>query len=332
MGSFVPTRREFLRTGAAAAGAALAARRSDADPGAGDSAPGVEPGNPSTAPRARVVDAHSGRVVGSSGIDRAAVRDLLDAGLCELTGKARASDAWQSILRSDDVIGIKFNRVASHTLGTTEPFAAALMQSLADAEFDPARCVIFDVDARLIQQCGAKPPDDRFGGHEVDFGCGRDSFVAALERVTALINVPFLKTHHLALMTGCLKNLSHGLIRRPARFHADGCDPAISRIVASEPIRSRLRLNVVNALRMLVEGGSRAAPTDRADSGRILLSFDPVAADAVGFERINGARRTRQLPPLLPYPHVPRFLVTSRDLNLGQFDAERMDLRKVARP
>src|SRR6185369_5735245 len=101
----------------------------------------------------------------------------------------------------------------------------------------------------------------------VDFGCGTESFVAALDRVTAMINVPFYKTHHLAGMTGCLKNLSHGLIRRPSRFHANGCDPAIGRIAASAPVRRRMRLHIVNALRIVVSGGSNVSDEHIADNG-----------------------------------------------------------------
>ena len=54
-------------------------------------------------------------------------------------------------------------------------------------------------------------------------GGPRDRLAGVLDQVTAIVNVPFLKTHNLAGMTCCLKNLSHALVKHPAQFHTGGC-------------------------------------------------------------------------------------------------------------
>jgi hypothetical protein len=115
-------------------------------------------------------------------------------------------------------------------LNITAPFAAVLVEMLTAAGWSPDRIVLLEVLDPLADTPKTRQPDMRWQEEVVQFGkSGSDSFLAALAECTAVINVPFLKTHQLATMTSCLKNLSHGLVRHPARFHANGCDPRSGR-------------------------------------------------------------------------------------------------------
>ena len=105
-----------------------------------------------------------------------------------------------------------------------------------------------------------------------------------------MISVPFLKTHNIAGMTCSLKNLSHGLIKHPARYHKNHCSPFIADIVAAEPIRSKLRLTLVDAMRVVYVGGPQATAPALANEGVLIMSRDPVAADTVGLDVLNRAR------------------------------------------
>lgn len=236
------------------------------------------------------------------------------------------ADAWHRLLRPDDTILLKFNQSAAERLGTTPPLARELVLSLQSAGWRPEQIMVLEVggdDLRLVRQ--TRPADLRWQGEEVHFGVsGRDSFIAALDQATAVINIPFLKTHHLATMTGCLKNLSHGLIRHPSRFHAAGCDPAIAEIVASQPLRSRLRLNVLNAMKVVYNGGPEAGAADIHAAGELLLSRDPVACDALGFGILNEIRALHGLNPLLPGAAIPKFLASAARMGIGHADAERV--------
>ena len=73
-----------------------------------------------------------------------------------------------------------------------------------------------------------------------------------------MINVPFIKTHNIAGMTCGLKNLSHALVKHPAHYHANGCSPFIGDIVAADPIRKKLKLTIVDAFRVVFQGGPAA--------------------------------------------------------------------------
>jgi len=327
------TRRGFLGTAASAAFAAgMAGGLSNAH-GRADDEKSDEPmsrGNEGDVPgKSLVVEAMSDHVIGVAGIQLTQLRDMARKSLGALTGSATVEEAWQKLLSPDDVIAVKFNKVASRALNMTDPFAQVLLESLKAAGFDPGRIVAFDLDEKQCRTLQCAMPRNGFSEEVVDFGCGSDSFVSALEPVTALINVGFAKTHHLATMSGCLKNISHGLIRKPSQFHDSGCDPAIACIANSAPIRGRLRVNFINALRVIFRGGSRAGRNDISDHGRIAVSVDPVALDSWAFEQLNSVRVVRGLGPLLPSPRVPSWLVSAAERGLGQFDSERITIRRL---
>lgn len=321
------SRRRFIQYGGAAAAGWLLGR---APLGASEPAATIRAvgGGLSIAAPADVVEVRSEHLFSGHAIRAVKLEAMLAEGLTQLTGEADVGRAWRSLLGDDDIIGIKFNQSGAERIGTTPLMAEALVKSLArHGGFDPDRIVLLEEGENAVAGYRTRPAERRYSQRSVDFGCGRDQFVGFVDQVTAIINVPFLKTHHAAVMTGCLKNLSHGLVRHPARFHAGGCDPAIGRIVASLPIRSRLRLNVVNAIRVVVDGGPEAHEGDIERYSGLLLSADPVAADACGFDILNRLRTLRNQPGLLPAPQVPRQLQTAARLGLGEFDAERINHR-----
>lgn len=279
----------------------------------------------------RVAYVTSERVLPVRIVQQPLLKDLIREGLMLYTEQGTVEDAWHKILKPDDVVLFKFNQSGASRLGTSQAMAEALVTSLIAAGWNPNQIMLLETEGSLSFAGKTKQPDRRWQGQVVEFGkSGKDTFVAALDQATAIINVPFLKTHHLATMTSCLKNLSHGLIRHPARFHGNGCDPAIGEIVASKQIRSKLRLNVVNALRVVFDRGAEAGEREVATVGSLLFGIDPVACDAVGYGILNAARSSRKLKPLLPSAQVPRQLNTAAALGLGQFDAERIDLRTIS--
>ena len=284
---------------------------------------------PAPAP-SRVVRITDQRIIPVRIVQRSLLKDHLGEGLRRLTETKTVADAWHDILVPDDVILIKFNQSGRRQIGTSPALAAELVESLVGSGWAPERIMLLEVGESPSRPRKTKAPDHRWQGSVVDFGtCGKDSFLAALDQATAVINVPFLKTHHLATMTCCLKNLSHGLIRHPARFHSNGCDPAIGEIVASASIRNKLKLNIVNGLRTVFDGGPEAGANEMDSVGTLLFGRDPVACDAVGYGILNEIRSLHQLRPLLPGSRAPRQLVTAARLGVGQFDADAIDLQDL---
>ncbi len=323
-----PPRRAFLkRTLGAAAALAIGGPRSLALEAIGPVANRPASLAP---PKARVVQVTDHRMLPVRVVQRAFVRDYLSEGLRLFTGTKTVGDAWHRILKPDDVVLVKFNASGARQIGTSEAVASELVKLLVESGWKPEQLMLIEEMGGLSKARKTRRPDHRWQGRVVEFGAsGQDTFMAALDEATAIINVPFLKTHHLATMTCCLKNLSHGLIRHPSRFHGNGCDPAIGEIAASQPIRSKLKFNIVNGLRVPFDRGPEAGAKDTAAPGILLFGTDPVACDAAGYGILNELRALRELKPLLPAAGVPAQLATAHRLGLGQYDAESVNIIKM---
>ena len=156
-----------------------------------------------------------------------------------------------------------------------------------------------------------------YDSQTTDFSSGADNFASVLRQITALISVPFLKSHNIAGMTCSLKNLSHGLIKHPARYHGNRCSPYIADIVAAKPIRSKFRLTIVDAMRVVYEGGPRANAHSLANEGVLIMSRDPVAADAVALGVLNRARERSGLAKIVDSAEEIPHLAAAHRSGLG---------------
>ena len=246
-----------------------------------------------------------------------ATAEMLDAGVVALTGRSEPGAAWRSFFTPDDIIGIKFNRSGSEILGTSSSFAEALLGCLKKADIALDRIVLVEAPDGLSGRIACREAIPGYDREPTSFGSGTDELAAVVSQVTAIINVPFLKTHNLAGMTCALKNLSHGLIKHPARFHANGCSPFIGDIVAMPQIQRKLKLNLVNALRIIFHGGPEGTRESVVAASSILASTDPVACDSVGLQLLNDAREERGMAPIASNPAQLPYLSHAHRLGLG---------------
>jgi hypothetical protein len=218
------------------------------------------------------------------------------------SGKASGAEAWHVLLKPEDIIGIKFNRSGQAAFANTPAMADGLIKSLVDAGWSPRQIVCIEPPPGIEERYGTTPAVLGYDSDPTDFGSGADQLASVLRQVTSLINVPFLKTHNIAGMTACLKNLSHGLIKHPARYHDNGCHPYITDIVSLDQIRRKLRFNLVDAIRVVFDGGPEPQVDTSSVAGTILAASDPVAADALGLTTLNEKRRLKGLAPLNRLP------------------------------
>jgi len=252
--------------------------------------------------------------------------EMLESGLTSLTGAATATAAWHRLLRPSDVIGLKFNQSGQEIIGTTPALADALVRSLYDAGWPAGRVVCIEAPAEVTRRLETQPQAVGFEHEAVDFGSGRDRLARVLRQVTALIDVPFIKTHNIAGMTCALKNLSHGLIKHPARLHGNGCSPYIADIVALPQIRNLVRLCVADGLRVAYDGGPDPGAETIADAGVLLLSTDLVAVESVAFSLLNDIRSDYNCDPVADNPRALGYLAKAADRGLGTLAAHEIDL------
>jgi len=320
------TRRTFLT--ATAAAAAGMARLSGAMAWMAEDAP------PPRQPRApaelsRVVELQNVMLINGPLVHRPLLMESLDEVLMTLTGKDSRTAAWHDILKPDDVVALKFNRSGARTIATSDAVGDTLIESLLSAGWRAHQIICIEGPPGLTDRFGVRSPTVCYDDGEFDFGSGQDQFASVLDKVSALVSVPFLKTHNMARFTGALKNLSHGLVKHPARFHANGCSPFVADIVAAAPIRSKLRLCIADGLRIVFDKGPEAHVEALSDEGYLVASRDLVALDTVGIEIINHVRNIRGFSPITQPGEQIEYLRRAEMIGLGNCTWDKIDRVRV---
>lgn len=317
------TRRDFLAAFAGMAGSPLLARfAANADTQRLDLAPGQA--------SAKVALAQSRMTVNGPEVHQAHTRELLEASLLRLTNTGTIRDAWHSIVRPDDIIGLKFNGSGQRVIGTTDAVAGIVVGSLVDAGWKASRIACIEAPESTTRRLGTLAPNEGFDRSPTRFASGDDQLASWVHQVTALISIPFLKTHNICTMTCALKNLSHAVVKHPARFHEHQCSPYIADIVAAPVIRNKLRLAIVDALRVVFADGPVPTSANLADAGGLVVARDLVAADAVSLAVLNDVRQKRGLPAIAASPEDIPYLVAAHRIGLGIAAPHGIDLVRIA--
>ncbi|MCG3131817.1 MAG: hypothetical protein FLDDKLPJ_02627 [Phycisphaerae bacterium] len=277
---------------------------------------------PSRVVRCRVEGAFS-----NTGLRDAVIREAVEKSLCALLDAREPGDAWRAILKSADIIGVKLNRSGQAQLGTSDAVARALVKSLENAGWSPQQIVLIETPQGLAETLGTLPAAEGFELSATDFGSGQDELARVLRQVSVLINVPYLKTHRIAGLSGCLKNVTYGLIRHPARFHAANCSPFPADLYSLPCFRDKCVLHLMDALRVVFEGGPEVVAGAVHDAGMLLAGRDPVSVDAVGYALINSVRVRERLPELGPLPDVVPHLADAHRKGLGVATLQGIDIR-----
>jgi len=304
-----PSRRELLRAAAAAVavwtGAPLRHGVVEACPRQPVSRP------PATSPWwlgkyrpcSRVVQVRSPGVLGDAAVNPSVLSDMLSAGVQVLTGRDSTGDGWRSVLGNAERIVIKFNRVGGGVLATTDALARELVGALEKSGYTRDRIALVEAPPQLARELGTREPAGGWGS-SIIVGGRPEELAAYLLEADALINVPFLKTHRVAGMSGALKNLSHAVIRHPGRYHDGGCAPYVGEVIGQEEVSSRIRLTIVDALRLMVRNGPESSTRDVIGHCELLFGFDPVAIDSVGLQTLLHKRLELGIEDRIAVPYL----------------------------
>mgnify|MGYP000136931290 CR=1 FL=1 len=252
------------------------------------------PAAAATAPKSRVVLVRDAKVVGSDGrVNAAVVADMLDAAVARLLDEDTPLAAWKRLISPTDVVGVKSNEWRH--LPTPPALEAAIARRLAEAGVKPERIAIAD---RAVLR--------------------NPVFAAA----TALINVRPLRTHNWSGLGTLIKNYVM-FVPDPWSYHANACEP-LGSIWHLPLVKGKTRLNV---LVMLTPQFHSTGPHHFSREytwtyGGLLVSRDPVAADAVGAAIIQAQRRRHfgENRPIAPPPHHIQFADTAYGLGVSSLD------------
>jgi hypothetical protein len=126
-------------------------------------------------------------------------------------------------------------------------------------------------------------------------------------------------------MTGALKNLSHGLVKHPGRYHDNGCSPYIADLVGCDAIRPKLRLNIMNALRVMVDQGPQAPESFVDPAYLLIVSTDPVATDVSGLLWLNRLRKERGLSQIGRKGECLPYMTAAQERGLGSAEIQKLN-------
>ena len=260
------------------------------------------------------------------------IKELVYEGLKKLTGKKDPSKALKEFVSSKEKVAIKFNAVSRNYIGANKHILAILTELLESIGVDKKRIV--PLEAVGCDRRGYLVPDLRRGNPFLIRNTIRGGRITKTEtRLTAcvekqvdcIINVPDLKHHGIAGITGALKNIAYAgqtIMTNPRAFHGGMCDPAMAEINNLKPLKEKVRLNIMVGLKGVFHGGPgtrRRSFHFRHDG--ILLSSDRVAIDRIALEIINEARKKNRKRKLR---HVPSIRTAAR-LELGVESLKRID-------
>lgn len=287
-----------------------------------------------------------------------AIKRMVKAGLLRFTGTSREKLAWQSLVTTQDIIGIKVHSAPGRTSGTRPAVVAALIESLLRSGISSDRVIIWDrrlVDLRLagyyeladkykVGIAGALDEGfDRetyypapllgklvFG--DLEFGqkgegIGRNSYVTKLltTRITKIINVTPLLNHNQAGVSGALFGLAMASVDNILRFEdLDRLGTAIPEIYGLPEIADKVVLNVVDALICQYRGEERSLLHYSTTVNQLWFSRDPVAVDMFAIQVLdqNRADRKSRRSTLQIYSNAAL-------MDLGVADTNRIKIERV---
>jgi len=277
------------------------------------------PGMPGRYPGV-VADVRSPRSIdtATNKIDPAVAKEMIAQGMRTLTGAKDAREAWSSFFQPSDVVGIKVNCSGAPGIMSSPEVVSEIVRNLIAVgvpakqiwiyERFPDQMATVSYDKFVPQGVNVDGIEKSRGGIsgydpatyvEVDF-FGEDDTRSMLvrhvsERFTKIINVPNMKDHGAAGVTGCLKNIAYGNFSNVARSHQSSKTNTLSFIgtlASVEPLRSKTVLQVMDGLRGVWHGGPFLHdPRFRFYPQRIMFGTDPVAIDRLLLDIIEEKRK-----------------------------------------
>ena len=316
--------------------------------------PGVPPGEMLEEQLTPLVEARSEKVWVGETLDEQVVGEMIDRAMMKLTGLDSAKEAWKDFVLPTDIVGIKINPLAGERLSTHRIIVDKIIDGLYGAGLLRNQIIIWDrFESHLINagyeinqsdrgvRCfasdseGVGYDDEVFYETEKDVAVRRenDSILSRYTKLltkalTVVINVPVMKHHGIAGVSGCLKNLAFGSVDNTSRFHSNpiNCNPAIADIFAHPVLKDKVVLNIVDGLLAAFDGGPEYDPNGVWQYGGILVSQDPVALDQIIYQTIEEKRKELNLSSL---SRISKYIRSASRMDLGTNDLDEVDYQEV---
>jgi hypothetical protein len=294
---------------------------------------------PAAAGKSRVVQVQHARALTAAGHpDPREVQAMLDLALRRAFDVEKPEDAWRALFPDPtEVVGLKVNAVSGRGGPSTSPeMVRAITRGLGLAGIPNDNIIVFERSHEELSSAGFTLNPDGPGVRVIGTNslfrttqlappaltvAGQPVRLVQMVRIcSAIINCAVVKHHGNAGYTGALKNW-YGVIQEPQRFH-DKLNSAslIPEVAGLEPIRARVRLAVIEALRSQCERGPHTAREWQFTPRAVMVGTDQVALDAIGARLVGEERRRRGLPTLAETGREPSYISVAASRGLGRSD------------
>jgi hypothetical protein len=267
---------------------------------------------------------------------------LVHLGVQSAVGGATAVAAWQRLFKPTDVVAVKLSCLAPQ-FAPHPTIVEAIIDGLKSCNIPDQNIILYDKEDRDLAgagydlnatgkgvQCYGTLGGPNEPGYEDRFTLKGDTSFCLSKIVTraatAIINVPVVKHHEYAGMSCALKN-HFGSINNPSKFHMiGGCDPAVADVNRALDLRTKQRLVICDALRILYDRGPSFHAECVMPYSAVLVSKDPVALDYQAMQLIEAARKAKGLCPLSELKYPPLHIATAAGYELGTNDPRKISL------
>jgi uncharacterized protein (DUF362 family) len=292
----------------------------------------------------RVIIVEDKTATSGNTINNSTVQVMIDSGIKSLAQNSNISDAWKTIfpnISTTTKIALKVNCINS-SLSTHPEIALAVANSIREISlngtaFPENNIIIYDRTTSELRNAKYTINTSGTGircfatdASGVGYSTQTFSIAGSTQKLSKivtdmtdfLINISVLKNHSMSGVTGCLKN-HYGTCNSPGSLHNTYCDPAIPMLNATQPIMTKQKLNICDALYGIKSGGPDGAPQFIAN--KILLCQDIVAID-YNIRKLladNGCTTTKTAT------HID---TAAKTYNLGVNDPAKMDIINILNP
>jgi uncharacterized protein (DUF362 family) len=284
--------------------------------------PAANPGMPG--PYAgQVVRLHAERSIDpeTEKVDVPTVREMISQGMRSLTGHSDGRDSWARFFNPSDVVGIKVNCSGAPGICSTPEVVAEIARNLGAVGVRPENIWIYERFQNQMNSVRYEkyvPAGVQIWAAETNRGSilgydpkvyvdvnffGEDDTRSNMSRVvtehlTKIINVPNMKDHGAAGVTGCLKNIAYGSFSNVARSHSGvktNTYSSIGTLASVEPLRSRTVLAIMDGLRGVWHGGPFSPSRQfRFYPKQMMIGTDPVAMDRLLLDVFDDKRKAER--------------------------------------
>lgn len=269
--------------------------------------------------------------------NEARVDAAFNRGLTAFTRETTVSNAWRSLVTTNDTVGIKVFSEPGPVSGTRAAVVAAIVHGLLAAGLPTNHIIIWDRHADDLRTAGFFDlgrtlgvrvagameagydsntfylPDSpvvgqlvwgdlEFGKTNKDSSLGKKSYVSKLvsRQMTKIISVAPLMDENAAGLCGHFFSLALGSVDNTRRFEGnpDRLAVALPEIVALPVIGDRVALYVTDALLEQYEGGPEGYLQFSTVRNELWLGHDPVALDTMALKELVQQRKQVNAPDL----------------------------------